>query len=60
MNGTKDSKTFEDYADRENGAYTYTHARTSKNNLTIAINRFDSSNPTADFTIVINSIRFHD
>jgi endo-1,4-beta-xylanase len=51
--------TFEDYRDHDDGSGTYTHAL-GNNQFTIAINKYDESNPTADFTIVINSIRFHD
>jgi GH35 family endo-1,4-beta-xylanase len=52
--------TFEDYKDHENnGSYTYTHSLTNKNCFAIAINKYDGSNPTTDFTIVIDSIKFH-
>jgi endo-1,4-beta-xylanase len=52
--------TFEDYMDHENnGSYTYTHSLTNRNSFTIEINKSDSSNPTADFTIVIDSVKFH-
>jgi len=53
--------TLAEYIDLEsNGTYTFTHARTSKNNFAIEINKYDDNEMTADFTIVINSIKFHD
>jgi len=55
-----DVTTFGDYEDHDNGSFTYTHVISSQKQLTIELNTYDNANPTADFTIVINSIEFHD
>jgi len=52
--------TFQEYRDYDNDSHTYTHALSNQTQLTIAINKFDNANATADFNIIINAIRFHD
>jgi len=52
--------TFEEYEDHDDGSHTYTHIISNQNQLTISMNTYDPAKTTADFTIVIKSIEFHD